>query len=81
MTSDAFSSKWDVRLGTLLKRFAKCPFLSPVAQVRSSPGSGKPNKKQIQLIVEWTSINQLGLTTLIVEVLFSSLPNLKIPSW
>lgn len=81
MTSDAFSSKWDVRLGTLLKRFAKCPFLSPVAQVRSSPGSGKPNKKQIQLIVEWTSINQLGLTTLIVEVLFSSVPNLKIPSW
>lgn len=81
MTSDAFSSKWDVRLGTLLKRFAKCPFLSPVAQVRSSPGSGKPNKKQNQLIVEWTSINQLGLTTLIVEVLFSSVPNLKIPSW
>lgn len=81
MTSDAFSSKWDVRLGTLLKRFAKCPFLSPVAQVRSSPGSGKPNKKQIQLIVEWTSINQLGLTNLIVEVLFSSVPNLKIPSW
>lgn len=81
MTSDAFSSKWDVRLGTLLKRFAKCPFLSPVAQVRSSPGSGKPNKKQIQLIVEWTSINKLGLTTLIVEVLFSSVPNLKIPSW
>lgn len=81
MTSDAFFSKWDVRLGTLLKRFAKCPFLSPVAQVRSSPGSGKPNKKQIQLIVEWTSINQLGLTTLIVEVLFSSVPNLKIPSW
>lgn len=81
MTSDAFSSKWDVRLGTLLKRFAKCPFLSPVAQVKSSPGSGKPNKKQIQLIVEWTSINQLGLTTLIVEVLFSSVPNLKIPSW
>lgn len=81
MTSDAFSSKWDVRLGTLLKRFAKCPFLSPVAQVRSSPGSGKPNKKQIQLIVEWTSINQLGLTTLIVEVLFSSVPNLKILSW
>lgn len=81
MTSDAFSSKWDVRLGTLLKRFAKCPFLSPVAQVESSPGSGKPNKKQIQLIVKWTSINQLGLTTLIVEVLFSSVPNLKIPSW
>lgn len=81
MTSDAFSSKWDVRLGTLLKRFAKCPFLSPVAQVRSSPGSGKPNKKQIQLIVEWTSNNQLGLTTLIVEVLFSSVLNLKIPSW
>lgn len=81
MTSDAFSSKWDVRLGTLLKRFAKCPFLSPVAQVRSSPGSGKPNKKQNQLIVEWTSINQLGLTTLIVEVLFSSVPNLKILSW
>lgn len=81
MTSGAFSSKWDVRLGTLLKRFAKCPFLSPVAQVRSSPGSGKPNKKQIQLIVEWTSINQLGLTTLIVEVLFSSVLNLKIPSW
>lgn len=81
MTSDAFSSKWDVRLGTLLKRFAKCPFLSPVAQVRSSPGSGKPNKKQIQLIVEWTSINQLGLTNLIVEVLFSSVLNLKIPSW
>lgn len=81
MTSDAFSSKWDVRLGTLLKRFAKCPFLSPVAQVRSSPGSRKPNKKQNQLIVEWTSINQLGLTTLIVEVLFSSVPNLKIPSW
>lgn len=81
MTSDAFSSKWDVRLGTLLKRFAKCPFLSPVAQVKSSPGSGKPNKKQIQLIVEWTSINQLGLTNLIVEVLFSSVPNLKIPSW
>lgn len=81
MTSGAFSSKWDVRLGTLLKRFAKCPFLSPVAQVRSSPGSGKPNKKQIQLIVEWTSINQLGLTNLIVEVLFSSVLNLKIPSW
>lgn len=81
MTSDAFSSKWDVRLDTLLKRFAKCPFLSPVAQVESSPGSGKPNKKQIQLIVEWTSINQLGLTNLIVEVLFSSVPNLKIPSW
>lgn len=81
MTSDAFSSKWDVRLGTLLKRCAECPFLSPVAQVESSPGSGKPNKKQIQLIVEWTSINQLGLTTLIVEVLFSSVPNLKIPSW
>lgn len=81
MTSDAFSSKWDVRLGTLLKRFAKCPFLSPAAQVRSSPGSGKPNKKQNQLIVKWTSINQLGLTTLIVEVLFSSVPNLKIPSW
>lgn len=81
MTLDAFSSKWDVRLGTLLKRFAKCPFLSPVAQVRSSPGSGKPNKNQIQLIVEWTSINQLGLTNLIVEVLFSSVPNLKIPSW
>lgn len=81
MTSDAFSSKWDVRLGTLLKRFAKCPFLSPVAQVRSSPGSGKPNKKQIQLIVEWTSINHLGLTNLIVKVLFSSVPNLKIPSW
>lgn len=81
MTSDAFSSKWDVRLGTLLKRFAKCSFLSPVAQVRSSPGSGKPNKKQIQLIVEWTSINHLGLTNLIVEVLFSSVPNLKIPSW
>lgn len=81
MTSDAFSSKWDVRLGTLLKRFAKCPFLSPVAQVRSSPDSGKPNKKQNQLIVEWTSINQLGLTNLIVEVLFSSVPNLKIPSW
>lgn len=75
MTSDAFSSKWDVRLGTLLKRFAKCPFLSPVAQVRSSPGSGKPNKKQNQLIVEWTSINQLGLTNLIVKVLFSSVPN------
>lgn len=81
MTSDAFSSKWDVRLGTLLKRFAKCPFLSPVAQVRSPPGSGKPNKKQIQLIVEWTSINHLGLTNLIVKVLFSSVPNLKIPSW
>lgn len=81
MTSDAFSSKWDVRLGTLLKRFAKCPFLSPVAQVRSSLCSGKPNKKQNQLIVEWTSINHLGLTTLIVEVLFSSVPNLKIPSW
>lgn len=81
MTSDAFSSKWDVRLGTLLKRFAKCPFLSPVAQVRSSPGSGKPNKNQIQLIVEWTSINHLGLTNLIVKVLFSSVPNLKIPSW
>lgn len=81
MTSDAFSSKWDVRLGTLLKRFAICPFLSPVAQVRSSPGSGKPNKKQNQLIVEWTSINHLGLTNLIVEVLFSSVPNLKIPSW
>lgn len=38
-------------------------------------------QKQIQLIVEWTSINQLGLTNLIVEVLFSSVPNLKIPSW
>lgn len=81
MTSDAFSSKWDVRLGTLLKRFAKCPFLSPVAQVRSSPGSGKPNKKQNQLTVEWTSINHLGLTNLIVKVLFSSVPNFKIPSW